>query len=103
MALSNDENEESDRLAEEEVANRAAAATVVAAAAPSVRTLAYSKITNPHDKPWDLSTKNDVLRLMNASTPKADWTCFDVSVSTSLVLMDLLTDKSSLFRWTSLF
>ena len=65
MAQSDDDNKGNDRLveeewahlAEEEVANRtavAAAANAAAAGAPAVATLAYSKITNPYDKPWDL-------------------------------------------------
>ena len=65
MAQSDDDNKENDRLAEEErarlaeeeVATCAAAAVdakAAAAGAPAVATLAYSEITNPYDKPWDL-------------------------------------------------
>ena len=62
----------------------------------------YNDIVDPFQKPWDLSKDGDQKKWTTAITPDKDHKRFDVCVSKSLTLMDLLADKAFLYGWDEL-
>ncbi len=62
----------------------------------------YNNITSPFDKPWDFSQKADQERWQVASNAASNHICFDISVMTAEMLLELLKDKSKYCCWGSL-
>jgi hypothetical protein len=59
----------------------------------------YNNITDLNDKPWDLSTRPDQACWVVASSANSNHKCIDVSVNTTVLLMDLFKDKAFFFGW----
>jgi hypothetical protein len=62
----------------------------------------YNNITDLNNKPWDLLTCADQACWIVASLADSDHKCIDVSVNTTLLLMDLFKDKAFFFGWEQL-
>ncbi len=62
----------------------------------------YNNITDLNDKPWDLSTRADQACWIVALSADSDHKHINVSINTTLLLMDLFKDKAFFFGWEQL-
>ncbi len=59
----------------------------------------YNNITDLNDKPWDLLTRADQVCWIVTLSADFDHKRINVSINTTLLLMDLFEDKAFVFGW----